>query len=666
MADTIGTYYFQLAPTTEGISKSISNALEGTGEQAGKSFSGGFSKVLGGAGAVIGGVTAAIGGISSALVGATNDVASYADNVDKMSQKMGISAEAYQEWEAVMQHSGTSMETLKASMKTMANAALTGNEAFQLLGISEEEVAELSQEDLFAKVISGLQEVGEGTERTYLASQLLGRGATELGALLNTSAEDTQAMKDRVHELNGVLSDEAIKAGAAFQDQLQDMQTASQGLVKQMMSEFLPGVTEVMGGLTDIFAGDTDKGAEGIANGISTTLEKVTAKLPEIMKVGSTIVLSLADSIIKNLPSVIRTGMEVIQTLILGISEMLPQIVTMAASVIVEIVNGLSEAAPVLIPAVLDAVMQAIFALIDNLPTILEAVLGLVESISSAVTTKGLPMLLEKLPDIIIGIVNFIISAIPQILTSVIQITLEIIKAFPSMLAQIVAALPKIIVGVIDALISNLPMFIDAGIQLFVGLIGALPEIIVALVDAVPDIIDGICDAFTDPKTLSAMADSGKALMDGLINGIKSMISAVGDTVKNVATNIVDGFKDFMGIHSPSTVFEGFGENIDKGLANGINGGQSAVTSAMNDLNNSVLGDISANANVAYDGGYSTRSVVSTNDNSVYGLLAQYLPYLAQGSNVTVTLEPNADGLFTIVKRANNDYKKQTGRSAFA
>ncbi len=666
MADTIGTYYFQLAPTTEGISKSISNALEGTGEQAGKSFSGGFSKVLGGAGAVIGGVTAAIGGISSALVGATNDVASYADNVDKMSQKMGISAEAYQEWETVMQHSGTSMETLKASMKTMANAALTGNEAFQLLGISEEEVAELSQEDLFAKVISGLQEVGEGTERTYLASQLLGRGATELGALLNTSAEDTQAMKDRVHELNGVLSDEAIKAGAAFQDQLQDMQTASQGLVRTMTAEFLPGITEVMSGFTDIFAGDTEKGAEEITSGIQNTIEKLTSKLPEIMDVGSTIILALADSIIKNLPSVIKTGMEVIQKLILGISSMLPQIVTMAASVVVEVVSGLSEAAPVLIPAVLDAVMQAIFALIDNLPTILDAVLGLVESISSAVTTQGLPMLLDKLPDIIVGIVNFILSAIPQILVSVIQITLEIIKAFPSMLAQLCRALPLIITGIINSLLSNLPLFIDAGIQLFVGLIGALPEIIVALVDAVPDIIDGICDAFTDPKTLAAMADSGKALMDGLINGIKSMISAVGDTVKNVATNIVDGFKDFMGIHSPSTVFEGFGENIDKGLANGINGGQSAVTSAMNDLNNSVLGDISANANVAYDGGYSTRSVASTNDNSVYGLLAQYLPYLAQGSNVTVTLEPNADGLFTIVKKANNDYKKQTGRSAFA
>ena len=219
MADTIGTYYFQLAPSTEGIGNSISKALGDAGEQGGKSFSSGFGKVFGTAGAVIGGITAAVGGISSAVVNATSSLAEYGDNIDKMSQKMGISAEAYQEWEAVMQHSGTSMETLKASMKTMSNAVESQNEAFARLGITEKEIATLSQEDLFSEVITGLQQMEEGTERTYLAGQLLGRGATELGALLNTSAEETQAMKDRVHELGGVLSDDAVKSAAAFQDQ---------------------------------------------------------------------------------------------------------------------------------------------------------------------------------------------------------------------------------------------------------------------------------------------------------------------------------------------------------------------------------------------------------------------------------------------------------------
>ena len=97
MAETIGTYYFQLAPTTEGIGNSISQALGNAGEQSGKSFSGSFSKVLGTSGAIIGGIATAVGAIGTSFVNAATNVASYGDSIDKMSQKMGISAEAYQE-----------------------------------------------------------------------------------------------------------------------------------------------------------------------------------------------------------------------------------------------------------------------------------------------------------------------------------------------------------------------------------------------------------------------------------------------------------------------------------------------------------------------------------------------------------------------------------------
>lgn len=704
MADNIGTYYFQLAPTTEGLSNSISKALGGAGEEGGKSFSSGFGKALGTAGAVVGGVAMAVGGVASAVVGATNDVASYADEIDKMSQKMGISATAYQEWDAVMQHSGTSMESLKASMKTMANAALTGNEAFQTLGITEEEVANLSQEDLFARVISGLQEMGEGTERTYLAGQLLGRGATELGALLNTSAEDTQAMKDRVHELNGVLSDEAVKSGAAFQDQLQDMQTASQGLVRTMTAEFLPGITEVMGGFTDIFAGDTEKGAEEITSGIQTTLANVTKELPKILDVGSTIILAIADSIIQNLPSVISTGMEVVQKLLLGITDMLPDVVEMANTVIVEIVNGLSEAAPILIPAVISAVMNAIQALIQNLPTILDAVLTLVKSLADSILNDGLPMLLDMLPDIIISICDFVISAIPQILQAVISIVLAIVENLPMIISTICDALPVIITSVISAILENLPMFIDAGVRLFVGLIGALPEIIIAIVKAIPQIVTGLVKGFKDnwPKIkesgkqifasfcagfmtignsikeavskiwnaiktafsnfFSKIKEIGSNLITGLIDGIKSKITAVTDTVKNVATKVTDGFKDFFGIHSPSTLFRSYGQYLDEGLAEGIADGKELVDGAMDSLDTSVALDTAV-----LDSGYATRTVAQQGDSGLYDLLAQYLPYLAQENNVNVSLEGNANGLFNLVKRANNEYKKQNGgRSAFA
>ena len=271
MAD-IGTAYVRIEPTAQGISGKIEKELGGVGASAGTSFNKGFGSVLGGVGKATLGIAAAgaagLATLGAGVVSASKDVASYGDNIDKMSQKMGMSAQAYQEWDAVMQHSGTSMETMKSSMKTLASAAETGKDAFKELGISQEQIANMSQEQLFEATISALQNVEDETQRTYLAGQVLGRGATELGALLNTSAEDTQAMRDRVRELGGVMSDDAVKASAAFQDQLQDMQTAFQGLSRNMVSEFLPDITQVMSGLTEIFSGNTEEGISQISEQI--------------------------------------------------------------------------------------------------------------------------------------------------------------------------------------------------------------------------------------------------------------------------------------------------------------------------------------------------------------------------------------------------------------
>ena len=108
----------------------------GVDDQASKKISsltsklgGGLSKAAKVGAAAVGAVTAATGALHTAITVTAGSVASYGDNIDKMSQKMGMSAEAYQEWDAVMQHSGTSIESLQAGMKTLANAVENGNGA---------------------------------------------------------------------------------------------------------------------------------------------------------------------------------------------------------------------------------------------------------------------------------------------------------------------------------------------------------------------------------------------------------------------------------------------------------------------------------------------------------------------------------------------------------
>ena len=252
-------------------------------EGFGKKLKTGLGTAAKAGGIAIGAIATGTAALGTAMVKGAGEVASYGDNIDKMSQKMGISAQAYQEWDAIMQHSGTTIDGMQRGMITLSKAAETGSDAFAKLGLSQEDVASMNQEELFAATIKGLQGMEEGSERAVLAQQLLGGAAKELGPLLNTSAEETEAMRQRVHELGGVMSDDAVKAAAAYQDSLQDMTTSFDGLKRGLFANFMPGITEVMQGITDIFSGDPDSGVGKVSTGISNLIKRISEGMPKLL-----------------------------------------------------------------------------------------------------------------------------------------------------------------------------------------------------------------------------------------------------------------------------------------------------------------------------------------------------------------------------------------------
>ena len=61
----------------------------------------------------------------------------------------------------------------------------------------------------------------------------------------------------------------------------------------------------------------------------------------------------------------------------------------------------------------------------------------------------------------------------------------------------------------------------------------------------------------------------GKNIVNGIWQGIKSMASWFTNKVKSFFSGIVDSVKSVLGIHSPSRVFAGIGENMALGLSDG-------------------------------------------------------------------------------------------------
>lgn len=419
--------YVQIIPTTENIAGGISSALapeatsagDEAGDSAGNALVDKIKKIVAAAG---------IGMAIKKGFDAIGDLASYGDTIDKQSQKIGISAKAYQEWDAVLQHSGTSINAMQSSMKKLTAAAADGSEAFGALGISQEEAMSMSQEDLFARVIEGLQGMEEGTERAALAQDLLGRGAQEMAALLNTSAEDTQKMKDAVNDLGGVMSDDAVKASAAYQDALQDMQTAFSGLGRGLLSEFLPGLTEIMGGITQLFAGDGE-GVQTIISGMQTLAEDLLEAVPAFVETGLSIVTNLIDGVLEALPGLWETATTMIPEMVNGLLSRLPELMTAAGTLMSNFLSFLMNNLPSILSGGIRMVGSIAQGILNNLPAIVGAAASIVARMI-ATLIQNLPRMLQQGVQLIGQLAMGIIRAIPKVVSTVPQIFSKVFSAF--------------------------------------------------------------------------------------------------------------------------------------------------------------------------------------------------------------------------------------------
>lgn len=640
MATELAKAYVQIVPSAEGLSGSLSNILGGEASSAGKSAGGKFSSAMGGvlktgAAAIAGIGTAAIGA-GTALTGAAAGVASYGDHIDKMSQKMGLTAEAYQEWDAVMQHSGTSMDTMKSSMKTLANAAETNNKAFKELGITENDLKNMNQQQIFEATIAGLQNVEDDTQRTYLAGKLLGKGATELGALLNTSAEDTQAMRDRVHELGGVMSDEAVKNSAAFQDSLQDLQTSFAGVKNSVMSEMLPSFTSVMDGLASLVVGE-EGAKEKITAGIQGIVSNISEAMPQLVEGFSTLaeallevapelITTLAQGILDAIPELLPTLVEVVGQIGSNLIELLPQLVEVGLQVIVELANGIAESLPDLIPTIVDTMLTIVDTLIDNIDMLIDAAIA-----------------------IIVGLAEGLVEALPQL----------------------IERLPEIIVAIIEGLVENAPKLLEAAVQIIValttGLIESLPELIAHLPEIIVAIVNGIINLAGD------MVEAGKALVDGIWKGIKENWDSIVSNVKELGGKLVDSVKGFFKIGSPSKLFaDEVGQWIPEGVAVGIEANADSVNGAVEEMVNDALVDpdvkaMKKTADAMMISSTNNGVVAVGSDNSAAQVLSEYMPLiLAAIESCGTEISPDFKQFFNVMRKENNSFRKANGVSAFA
>lgn len=531
-------------------------------EKKGSEFGKKLGSVVGTGAKVAGAAIAATGAATlasaKAFVSGVGSVAAYGDEIDKNSQKMNMSAKGYQEWAFILEHTGTSIEGMKTSMKKLVTSAEEGNDAFKTLGISQEQLKNMSPEETWNATISALQKVEDAGQRTTLATKLLGKGAVELAPLFNTSAEATEEMRKQVNDLGGVMSDDAVKAAATYKDNLQNMNVSLEGMKRNMLSDFLPAFSTTMTGLSSIFSGsDIDGGLAKVEEGIKSLADGLVTKAPQIFAIGGTILNALLSSITTNLPVLLNAAVPIILELANGIIENAPMILSAVISVIGTIATALGD--PENLSNVINSAVQIILtisnAISENAPTVIPAIVDIIMQMLTALTDEKVLMPL--------------LQAGLSVITSIVQ---GILKAIPVLIKN----LPALITNIVNFIVKSTPMIIQAAIQLFMGIIQAIPQIIVELGKNLPTIIKAIVGGLA--QGVSQIASVGENLIKGLWNGISNMAKWIKDKIQGFGKGVLNNLKSFFGIHSPSTVFR---DVIGKNLALGIGEG---FSEEMNDV----------------------------------------------------------------------------------
>lgn len=581
------------ASGTDDAVADVGDAAREAGERAEKA-SGGWSVLKGTladlAASAIKTAASAIGDTAKEMI---TGAAEYGDTIDKMSQKMGMSSDAYQEWDFVLQHCGASIESLKPAMKTLATAAESGSDAFAQLGISQEKIAGMSQEQLFDATIAGLQNVTDETQRTYLAGKLLGRGATELGPLLNTSADDVADMRAQVHDLGGVMGSDAVKAAAAYQDSLQNMQYAFSGLKNNISGELLPTLTLIMDGVTKMLTGGGDEVAAAVGDLVVSLSGQLTAQAPRMMPVALTFIAALVTGLLSALPDLTGTSVELVGALLLGIAEQQPGIMTAAMSALLGIVDKITS--PESITLLIQAAMQLMLALARGL-------------------IAAIPQLIDAVPGIITNLVESFYAMMPEIIGVGIEIVIALASGLVSNAGHIIAAVPRLVETIVRGFLACVKSYWSIGKSIVDGIRKGITEQWQRLKTDVSNLFTGLVDwikkllGIHSPSTV--FAGIGTNMAKGIGAGWKDTIGDINRQIgESLQPQYVVGV-DMQGLYAQSAT-------LQAAAAPGAGSDVAAVLERMDRLERAITG-----MQIYMDGDALVGSVATRMDYALGGIYA--------------------------------------------
>ena len=198
-------------------------------------------------------LTAAFVGATKALNAFFGSMIDKGDQLDKMSQRIGVSVEGLGKLSQMAQLCGSDMGTFEGAITKMQKAldqAAQGGAAqqmaFQRLGLSITDLKAMKPEDQFLAVSKAMGGLTDQSERTAEAMTIFGRSGTQLMPFFNQGADGIAQMEERIQSMGGTMSTEAATALATLNDSITILKNGITGAATNMMANLAPALTKMI------------------------------------------------------------------------------------------------------------------------------------------------------------------------------------------------------------------------------------------------------------------------------------------------------------------------------------------------------------------------------------------------------------------------------------
>ena len=373
------------------------------------------------------------------------------------------------------------------------------------------------------------------------------------------------------------------------------------------------------------FADTISIAAENIAKNLGEIVPRLASTIPElgrniyemivssfdqngtgIAQAGIGLINNLASGLSEAAPKVTGSAGKIVSDLMTGIQNAAPQMISSAADLIASFAQGIGEQLPTLVPQAMNMIVTLADAVIANIPKIVQAGVSILVGLVSGII-NGLPTLIEEGPRIINEFADAIYNGIGTLLGTGLAMIVELGKGIINNMPLIIQNAGEILKAIIN--VFSLSSMLNLGKKLIESLAKGMEAVGPAIKTALSNIgktgleaiknlkwsqvgkaiitfistslRSGASLAVNALKSVGTLAMNafksiswgtvGKAVITGIANGITGAAGAIVTAAKNAAKKALDAAKNFLGIHSPSTVFrDQVGKNVALGMGIGF------------------------------------------------------------------------------------------------